>query len=422
MFPRPPVRVYVAEILGLRCRGGVCVACELRCGIPQTPMKRFEDHQSGRIRDVGVLIVDLSNRFGGSNARVLGLMQGFEGARLALGALAGSPLAVEARELGLKAHTVAAQKTDPGTWRRLRRLVCREGYQVLDVQNPQSKFWAALVAACEGTALVSTLNGWSAAEYGLSLKGRLYQAMELMTADRTDMFIAVSKKIRDKIVQEGVPQEAVALIPNAVDMLQDSVKSDAQWLRSKFGFPDCAVLCVAVGRLVWAKGYDHLIRAIGLSRHENVCCAMIGQGDREGELRRLIQKEALGERIRLGGFYPHDETLKAIKSADMFVMASLSEGTPIALLEAAMLARPIVATRAGGIPEMVKHNQHALLVEPGNEAELANAIDYLVEHPDRCRSLGREAQKHVAANFSREAQQNATRAAYLKALQRKRTL
>jgi len=128
----------------------------------------------------------------------------------------------------------------------------------------------------------------------------------------------------------------------------------------------------------------------------------------------------LQERIKLLGFQEHRQTLKILKSSDICVMPSLSEGTPISLLEGAMLGTPIVASRVGGVPQLVEDRKHALLVEPGNEMELAETIDYLLQHPRYATRLAKKARNHVAANFSLQAQQKATQAAYLKAIERAR--
>jgi len=324
----------------------------------------------------------------------------------------------QAVAMNLEVYPIARHKIDPRIPFSLLRLIQQKGFQVLDVQNPQSKLWSSFISRRAGAALVSTLNSWYEAEYEGNLKGRIYQWIERMTTSRTDMFIAVSKDIQVHLKNQNLSKEMVVLIPNAVEMNQDSITADSTWLRNRFDLPQDSRVCTAVGRLVWAKGYKHLIRAIAQSNDPRLCCVIIGEGRQKKELEEMIKQNSLQERVKLGGFQEHLQALKILKSSDIFVMPSLSEGTPISLLEGAMLGIPIVASRIGGIPQLVEDRRHALLVEPGNETELAEAIDYLLQHPRHATQLAKEARDHVANNFSRQAQQKATQAAYLKAIER----
>lgn len=364
-----------------------------------------------------ILIVDISVRYGGSNSRVLGLMESFPPASIALAALDKSPLMRQAVARNLEVYPIARHKIDPRIPLSLLRLIRQKDFQILDAQNPQSKLWSSLIARRAGLALVSTLNSWYEAEYKGNLKGLIYQWMERMTTSRTDMFIAVSKDIQTHLRNQNLPKEAITLIPNAVEIDQNSITADSAWLRNRFALPQDSRVCTAVGRLVWAKGYKYLIKAIARSNDPRLCCVIIGEGRQKKELKELIKQNSLQERVKLGGFQEHGQALKILKSSDIFAMPSLSEGTPISLLEGAMLETPIVASRVGGIPQLVEDKKHALLVEPGNEIELIEAIDYLLQHPQYAIRLAKEARKHVAANFSRQAQQKATQAAYLKAIE-----
>ena len=206
-------------------------------------------------------------------------------------------------------------------------------------------------------------------------------------------------------------------MPNAPALQKDSVIGDATWLRHAYGFPPQSCVCVAVGRLVWAKGYPHLIRAIAKSSNRNLCCIIVGEGSKRRELHALINNLQIHDRVILAGFKPSEQVHRIVKSADLFVMPSLSEGTPISLMEAAMLGSPIVATRAGGIPEILEDNKHARLVEPGNETQLIQAIEYLLKHPRVAEDQAAKAQRHITDHFGTEPQRKATEAAYEKAIE-----
>lgn len=118
-----------------------------------------------------VLLVDLSHQFGGSSTRVLGLLSALPPGQAGLAAIQGSPVFEQAKRMGLIAHPVGKGKTDWRILPNLVRLVREQGYQVLDTQNIQSKFWGSLAALWSGAALVSTLNSWYDFEHGGNWKG-----------------------------------------------------------------------------------------------------------------------------------------------------------------------------------------------------------------------------------------------------------
>ncbi len=368
--------------------------------------------------DLRILIVDISARFGGSNSRVLGLLQNLEPGTIALAAPKNSPVFKQASALGLEAHPLAMQKANPQIAFQLLRLVRSGGFNILDTQNLKSKLWSFLVARKTGTALVSTLNSWYETEYGGGARGRFYQALERLTSNVTDMYIVVAPHIRERLLLWGLSNDACALIPNAVGFDPEKVEGDHNWLCKTFNLPNEAKVCCAVGRLVKAKGYQYLIRAVAVRDDPKMYCLILGEGELRRNLEGLIMQLGLEKQVRLLGFIEPNQVYKIVKSSAIYAMPSVSEGTPIALLEAALLGVPIVASRTGGIPQLVHNQEHALLVEPGDEFALAKAITQLLEQPELRARLGRQAQEHISLNFSLQEQCLATKAAYQRAIER----
>ncbi len=369
-----------------------------------------------------VLILDLSHGYGGSGSRLLGLMSRFSPNEMALAAVQGKPLAIAARQQGLTVYEIGRHKMDPLILPRLIRLLRKGGFQIIDTQNIQSKWWGSLAAMLTGVALVSTLNSWYTMEHGGSLKGRLYTALELLTNFRIDGYIVVSESIRQAVLQTGIKAEMVDLIYNAVDIDPQTIPGDPSWLRSKFSLPDDAIVCTAVGRLVWAKGLEDLIQALaGIASDEpRLHCLIVGEGELRKRLEELTLETKMSGRIHLVGFRERQEVLSILKASDIFVMPSRQEGTPLALLEAAALGKPILATACGGIPELVQDGREALLVPVGEPAQLGAALLRLCREPNLARQLGMQAQHKVRSTFSLDTQAKATRLAYLKAIQHRR--
>lgn len=363
------------------------------------------------------LIVDLSNLYGGSSSRVLSLLTRFPAGTAALAGLERGAVTREALRLGLPVHVLGSRKTDPRILGRLVRLIRAEGYQILDSQNIQSKVFASLAASLTRAALVSTLNSWYANEHGkASLKGKIYTAVELATNWNLSLYIAVSERDRQNLLRAGVRADDIALIYNAVDAAQPP-PADRGFLRREFNLPADSTVCLAVGRLVRVKGYDVLVEAMKQvsDQKRNITCVIVGEGEARGELTRQIHEAGLDGRVILAGYLPRETIASALASCDVFAMPSRYEGTPIAVLEAAAMACPILASDAGGIPELVANEEHALLVQPEDPSALAQGLIRLGADRAFARRLGENAQRRVREKFSLEAQVAATMDAYRKA-------
>jgi glycosyltransferase involved in cell wall biosynthesis len=366
---------------------------------------------------VKVLILDLSARFGGADTRALQVAEGLSRQDTLLGCLAGSPIHRQAADADLRVYALARHKLDWSLARRLGRLIEREGIQLIDSQNVQSRFWGGRAALQAPVALVSTLNSWYPEEYP-GLRGRLYQALERRGVRRTDLFIAVSTTIREHLGEWGVDNDRIAVIPNAIGLAPSEGIGDPAGLRRELGLGADTRLCCAVGRLVEAKGFDLLVDAMASVGDPKVHCVIVGGGGLEGELRDRTLHQGLAGRVHLLGYRDRAATLRILAGSDLFVLSSRTEGTPLAVLEAAALGIPIVATGVGGVPTMLTDGESARLVPPGQSGELARAISSLLADPQKGAALGRRARARVVRQFGPEAQLSAINDAYQRALER----
>ena len=368
-----------------------------------------------------VLILDLSKYYGGSNSRILSLMTRSKPGTIGLAGLGNGVITQQAMQTGLQVHALSGHKADPRLLFRLIKVIRADGYTVLDSQNIQSKFWANLAALITGTALVSTLNSWYAHEHSTTLlKGRLYTSLELWTNQGLDLYITVSEKDRQMLLASGIPEKAIELIYNTIDLDISSIPGNSEGLKKEFDLPPQAIVCTGIGRLVPQKGFDILIEAFAqiAAQVPDLYCIIIGEGEDREKLSAQIQAAGLEKRIRLLGYQDRSKAMSILKSSDIFVMPSRYEGTPIALLEAAALGRPILAACAGGIPELVTHEQHAHLVPIQDPEALAHGFLKLAQDRDYALRLGHDAQARVRERFNPESQVRETWAAYEKALVR----
>lgn len=226
---------------------------------------------------------------------------------------------------------------------------------------------------------------------------------------RSAALTAVSRATADDLRRTlRLGANGVQVVPNGID----AARGDRRVLRRELGLADTDLLLVAVGNLYPVKGHLVLLRALaalgdGLPPWH---LAIAGRGDEEERLRRFAGEAGLASRVHLLGFRADVPDLLA--AADVFVMPSLSEGLPLALVEAMHTGLPIVISDVGGVPEVVTRDAEALLVPPGEPAPLGAAIRELLPNAARRAALGAAAQRRAARDFSLTAMGDAYEAIY----------
>lgn len=223
--------------------------------------------------------------------------------------------------------------------------------------------------------------------------------IERLTALRyTDVFIAVSQAVADKLIAGGIPSEKVHVVPNGVDIVQVRRRAaetppvslpPGRWVGS-------------VARLEAVKGIDYLLEAIGLlaSEYVDIHLAIIGNGSHEQQLKAEVEAMGISDRVRFLGYLENQLSLMA--QFDIYVLPSLSEGLSVTLLEAAALGLPIVATDVGGNSELVKDGLTGLLVPSRDPKALAGAIKRLLDDSGLAADLAKAGAALVAADFAME--------------------
>ncbi len=156
-----------------------------------------------------------------------------------------------------------------------------------------------------------------------------------------------------------------------------------------------------IGRLVAGKGVKDLIRSISYIQHP-VQCYIVGTGPELNRLKRLASHLKLSDKCHFLGQYNHYNTIQLVKSADIIVNPSYSEGLPTSLLEAAAFRKAIIATNIGGTPEIIKHNYSGLLYSPHNITILAHHLNTLINRPDLQKAFGENAYQNLVSNHSWE--------------------
>ena len=251
--------------------------------------------------------------------------------------------------------------------------------------------WAAWRA---GVPHVVTMHG------GRYYAGRLRRRLALRAAvAMSGRLVAVSQPLVSQLSHDlWIRPTRITTIANGV-RFTPAVRST---LRGELALSDADHLVVAVGNLYPVKGHTHLLEALAqlASTYPQLHVAIAGRGELAGALKRQAADSGLAARVHFLGL--RQDIANILAAADVFVLPSLSEGLPLALLEAMFAARPIVATAVGDVPVALAGGAAGQLVPPGDPTALARAIDRLLAQPFEAQQLGHRAQVRATAEYGIE--------------------
>ena len=221
----------------------------------------------------------------------------------------------------------------------------------------------------------------------------------------SDHIITVSDYLREKLLEKyGVPEKKVTTIRNGVDTENLRVPTKKEREKAKQALSASGLVVVLyLGSLTPWKGLKHLLLSLAKidpEQREKMVLYMVGDGPEKRNLWRYAKQLGISNKVVFAG--ETHNPLPYLKAADILVMPSLREGLGIALLEAMCVGVPVVATRVGGIPEIVEHGRTGLLVPPGDVQALSEAVSLLVEDEALGRDMGEEGHSHVVKHFSME--------------------
>jgi L-malate glycosyltransferase len=228
---------------------------------------------------------------------------------------------------------------------------------------------------------------------------------------QVDCFICASEAIRQMVIADGVPAARAVTVLEGIDLGHVEAAPVAN-LHAELWLPHHAPIVGNVAALVPHKGQRHLIEAaaIVVTKVPDARFVIAGEGELRPALERQIKDHHLEKHVFLAGFRP--DVLSVHKAFDIFVMSSVTEGLGTSLLDAMACGKPIVATTAGGMPEVVVDGRTGLLVPPRDHEAMANAIIRLLTDEGARRAMGAAGEARVRERFSAERMVQDTLAVY----------
>ncbi len=269
-------------------------------------------------------------------------------------------------------------------------------------------YMAAKVARDSGLPLLATLHG---SDVFVAEKGFPYSHMSRVTNSTLGRLTSCSPELRDRICRLGFPRERSHVIPYAADPRMVGLHVDpmeARALRRKHGLEAAQPLLFALGRLVYKKGYEYLLRAMPriLEALPEARLVIGGEGDLEDELKGLCRELGIEQRVQFIGRLLRDAIPAWLAACDLFVMPSIKDragnidGLPNVILEAMAMGRAVVASGVAGIPLAVREGQNGLCVPQKDAPALAAAVIRACEDPERLRRWGAESRALIDSELN----------------------
>ncbi len=333
--------------------------------------------------------------------------------------LNGGRLAKEIETLGVPVSVLPEDHWGPvkilrGLVREFRRvkpqLVHTHKYKDTILAAPAAKY-------CDIPYVVRTVHGLSEPFYGWqALKMRLYELTErAVHRCCTDAVVGVSAQIVSQYRSRSHLSRVVC-IHNGVDIDRRQPEKDREQVRRELRIGSQTCLIGTIGRLTPVKGISYLLQAarILFRQEQNFKLLLVGDGPMRDTLQQESRDLGIGESVVFLGH--REDTRELIRALDIFVLPSLSEGIPMALLEAMAASRAVVASRVGGIPEVIDDGAEGILVEPKDVNALAEGCLRLLRFSDKAREMGESARRRVERSFSAESMADAVTSLYLSLL------
>ncbi len=239
-------------------------------------------------------------------------------------------------------------------------------------------FWPPLIRCKKNSFLASLVAG---------IETTLHRLMRVN--DLVDVFIAPSGFLRNKLIEYGFNGEKIVCINNFNNV---GIISDTEGTGDYYLY---------IGRISFEKGIKTLIDAAIMTNSGTL--KIIGEGPLKEQMLSYIKSRGNNAKIEFLGHRNHDEVIEFLKGARFLVLPSeCYENFPYSVIEAFSCGKPVIASRLGGIPEIVKNWKTGLLFPPGNTENLGLKIRFLMKHPDKTRMMGESAKEFVKERLNRD--------------------
>jgi glycosyltransferase involved in cell wall biosynthesis len=251
--------------------------------------------------------------------------------------------------------------------------------------------------------VIHTFHGHVLRGYFSPRKEQVFRAIERGLARISDELVAVSPRVRQELLEMRIGRpEAFSVVPLGFDLAPFTEAATHRGaLRAELGVSTGAPMVGIVARLVPIKAHEVFLAAARQlhATRPDMHFVIVGDGERRAELAQLVSAggETFSAAVHFLGW--RADLPRIYADLDVVALTSRNEGSPVALIEAMAAGRPVVATRVGGVPDVVEHGRRGRLVEMDDAAGLAEQVLQVIGAPDDAAAMGREGRRHVLETY-----------------------
>ncbi|MBW8010461.1 MAG: glycosyltransferase family 4 protein [Chloroflexi bacterium] len=285
---------------------------------------------------------------------------------------------------------------------RLLRLILKNKFDIVETFGIDSNIFGIPIAfICGVKNRIGTHHGYT----GITTQSRLKLHSLIINSKLTTYLITVSDALKTQVINnENISAHKVKVIKNGIQLFSEYENSPVSMeaVRASLNISRDEHVVLSVGRLVIEKGFQFLIEAIPqvLEVFPNTVFIIVGGGHMKDTLNITAQKLGIEKSLRLIG--KREDIRNILQSSDIFVLPSLSEGLSIAIMEAMNVGLPVIASRVGGIPEIIQHETNGFLISPKSSDAIADSIIDLLKNDAVRKRMGQAAKVHIKKNFTLE--------------------
>ena len=380
------------------------------------------------MRKLNLMVICSSSLLGGAETHLLTFARKLNKKRFNLNFVCPSEgnLTFELRRLNIEPIIIdVRKKSNLKAIPRLIRIIKDQGIDIVHTHGLRGAFFGHLAAKVAGAPIIlSTIHDLIYTHQKFSTrKARSYILLIKLTTALADKVIAVSEKVKqDLIVKGGVKLDKLITIHNGIDLDEFRAARDRESIRRELGIASQTPVVGITGRLVPEKGIEYFLKAASQIKKGlvKIKFLIVGDGPSRQQLENLAKKLGISQDCLFTGF--RKEIADIISIFDVSVLSSLCEPFGLAILEYMALGKPVVATNAGGVSEIIEDGKNGILVPPQQSGRLAQAVVSLLKDRTKARQMSLAGRALVESEFSAEKMVKEVERLYLGLAQKKKVL
>jgi glycosyltransferase involved in cell wall biosynthesis len=297
-----------------------------------------------------------------------------------------------ARMAGISVRMVRCKgRFDLSAISEVRDYIRQDKIDIVHTHGYKADLYGFAAARLEKKPVVATCHNWLDGDAALSI----YNRLDRMVLKKFNAIAAVSEAVGAKLKEAGVEGDRISTVANGIDVDRFSGLASQPRLEAR-----ATAVVGMVGRLDLQKGFEFLLPAIAELRKEfpGIKLVVAGEGPDRAAIAKMISDLSLQSSVELLGQCGDMPSVYA--GIDIFVLPSLNEGLPMTVLEAMAAGKPVIATRVGAIPSVLKQGETGLLVNPADRNELREALRALLSHPDMAKRLATNGNTWVRQEYT----------------------